>query len=170
ADKQRKKPKRLRNAGDGGREQLHVAKKTNRKLKKKDRTRLSQKAQEDQAQHGFQKPTEKVVREIAVPENIKVGDLAQKMATKVGEVLKVLMAIAHKETPGLGDKVELKKSSWIKQFKGLSLSNLSKKQWQVKPDGGDFAAFTGATITPRAIVAATYQVLELFKHDFLQGK
>ncbi|KAA0446046.1 MAG: translation initiation factor IF-2 [Candidatus Thioglobus sp.] len=93
ADKQRKKPKRLRNAGDGGREQLHVAKKTNRKLKKKDRTRLSQKAQEDQAQHGFQKPTEKVVREIAVPENIKVGDLAQKMATKVGEVLKVLMGM-----------------------------------------------------------------------------
>ncbi|KAA0441708.1 MAG: RnfABCDGE type electron transport complex subunit G, partial [Candidatus Thioglobus sp.] len=78
--------------------------------------------------------------------------------------------ITHKETPGLGDKVELKKSSWIKQFKGLSLSNLSKKQWQVKPDGGDFAAFTGATITPRAIVAATYQVLELFKHDFLKSK
>ncbi len=91
-----KKPKRLRNAGSpgvGGRTQLHVAKKTNRKLKKKDRTRLSQKIQEEQAQHGFQKPVEKVIHEVAVPDNIKVIDLAQKMTTKAGEVLKVLMGM-----------------------------------------------------------------------------
>ncbi len=90
-----KKPKRLRNApgGNGQREQLHVAHKTKRKLKKKDRTRLSQKVQEEQAQHGFQKPVEKVVHEVLVPENIKVSDLAQKMTTKAGEVLKVLMGM-----------------------------------------------------------------------------
>jgi translation initiation factor IF-2 len=94
-DKEQKKPKRLRNAtsADNGRKQLHVAKKTNRKLKKKDRTRLSQKIQEEQAQHGFQKPVEKVTHEVAVPETIKVVDLAQKMTTKVGEVLKVLMGM-----------------------------------------------------------------------------
>ena len=90
-----KKPKRLRNTlGAGGRKQLHVAKKNpGRKLKKKDRTRLSQKIQEEQAQHGFQKPIEKVVHEVSIPDNIKVSDLAQKMATKAGEVLKVLMGM-----------------------------------------------------------------------------
>ncbi|MDC9714607.1 MAG: translation initiation factor IF-2 [Gammaproteobacteria bacterium] len=92
--KEVKKPKRLRNTGPGTeRKQLHVAHKSKRKLKKKDRTRLSQKIQEEQAQHGFQKPVEKVVHEVAVPENIKVSDLAQKMTTKAGEVLKVLMGM-----------------------------------------------------------------------------
>ncbi|MDG2395688.1 translation initiation factor IF-2 [Candidatus Thioglobus sp.] len=95
--KEDKKPKRLRKStpsgNTAGRRQLHVAKHTNRKLKKKDRTRLSQKIQEEQAQHGFQKPIEKVIHEIAVPDNIKVSDLAQKMTTKAGEVLKVLMGM-----------------------------------------------------------------------------
>lgn len=89
-----KKPKRLRAApGNNPRKQLHVAHKTKRKLKKKDRTRLSQKVQDEQAQHGFQRPVEKVVHEVAIPENIKVIDLAQKMTTKAGEVLKVLMGM-----------------------------------------------------------------------------
>ncbi|SFV85594.1 Electron transport complex protein RnfG [hydrothermal vent metagenome] len=78
--------------------------------------------------------------------------------------------IAHKETPGLGDKVETKKSNWIKQFKGLSLTNPNENEWKVKRDGGSFDAFTGATITPRAIVTATYQLLELFKSNLLQVK
>lgn len=95
SDDKSKKPKRLRNtSGADGRKQLHVAKKNpSRKLKKKDRTRLSQKIQEEQAQHGFQKPIEKVVHEVSIPDNIKVSDLAQKMATKAGEVLKVLMGM-----------------------------------------------------------------------------
>ena len=79
--------------------------------------------------------------------------------------------VAHKETPGLGDKVETRKSDWIKQFTGLSLSNPSAEKWKVKRDGGVFEAFTGATITPRAIVTASYQVLELFnKQAFLDEK
>ena len=90
-----KKPKRLRNASEAKpREQLHVAKKNpKRKLKKKDRTRLSQKVQDEQAQHAFQKPVEKVVHTVEVGENIKISDLAQQMTTKVGEVLKVLMGM-----------------------------------------------------------------------------
>jgi translation initiation factor IF-2 len=96
--KEEKKPKRQHRAPSGGnangRKQLHVARHNpGRKLKKKDRTRLSQKTREEQAQHGFQKPIEKVIRDIAVPENIKVSDLAQKMTTKAGEVLKVLMGM-----------------------------------------------------------------------------
>jgi len=92
-----KKPQRQRTSTNNkapGRRQLHVARHNpNRKLKKKDRTRLSQKIQEEQAQHGFQKPVEKVMHDIAVPENIKVSDLAQNMTTKAGEVLKVLMGM-----------------------------------------------------------------------------
>ncbi|SHN91183.1 Translation initiation factor 2 [Bathymodiolus heckerae thiotrophic gill symbiont] len=93
------KPKRLHKAPPSGntagrRKQLHVARHNpNRRLKKKDRTRLSQKIQDEQAQHGFQKPVERVTYDVAVPDNIKVGDLAQKMATKAGEVLKVLMGM-----------------------------------------------------------------------------
>jgi translation initiation factor IF-2 len=89
-----KKPKRMRNASAGGREQLHVAHHNpKRKLKKKERTKLSIKIQEEQAQHGFNKPVEKVIHDVYVPENIKISDLAQKMTTKAGEVLKVLMGM-----------------------------------------------------------------------------
>jgi len=94
--KEDKKSKRLRHvpSGNNTRRQLHVAKHNpNRKLKKKDRTHLSQRVQEEQAQHAFQKPVEKVVHEVAIAENIKVTELAQKMATKAGEVLKVLMGM-----------------------------------------------------------------------------
>ena len=75
--------------------------------------------------------------------------------------------ISHKETPGLGDKIETRKSDWIKQFGGLSLSNPETKYWKVKSDGGVFDAFTGATITPRAIVNATSQLLEFFSKQGL---
>lgn len=60
----------------------------------------------------------------------------------------------HRETPGLGDKIDLKKSPWILGFVGKSLTNPEESQWAVKKDGGDFDQFTGATITPRAVVKA----------------
>lgn len=60
--------------------------------------------------------------------------------------------IEHKETPGLGDKMELRKSNWVLSFNGKSLTNQSLQDWQVRKDGGTFDQFTGATITPRAIV------------------
>lgn len=60
--------------------------------------------------------------------------------------------VAHRETPGLGDKVDPQKSDWILQFAGLSLENPQESQWAVRKDGGQFDAFTGATITPRAVV------------------
>ncbi|QFU77753.1 electron transport complex subunit RsxG [Halioglobus maricola] len=66
-------------------------------------------------------------------------------------------ALSHKETPGLGDKVDLKKSDWVLSFEGKSLA---ENTWAVTKDGGEFDAFTGATITPRSVVAATKRVLE----------
>ena len=73
--------------------------------------------------------------------------------------------INHKETPGLGDKINVKKSDWILQFKGLSLTNPSESRWKVKKDGGDFDQFTGATITPRAVVTAVKKSLQYFEKN-----
>ena len=79
-----------------------------------------------------------------------------------GNILGVRV-LSHKETPGLGDKIEVAKSDWILSFVGRSLDNLSKQQWAVKKDGGDFDQFAGATITPRKSVQAIYRGLQLFK-------
>jgi Na+-translocating ferredoxin:NAD+ oxidoreductase subunit G len=71
--------------------------------------------------------------------------------------------LSHKETPGLGDKIEVSKSNWILNFVGRSLDNLTPTQWAVKKDGGEFDQFAGATITPRKSVQAIYRALQLFK-------
>ncbi|EQC1350519.1 electron transport complex subunit RsxG, partial [Escherichia coli] len=60
----------------------------------------------------------------------------------------------HHETPGLGDKIELRLSDWITHFAGKKISGADDANWAVKKDGGDFDQFTGATITPRAVVNA----------------
>ncbi|MBC8494329.1 MAG: electron transport complex subunit RsxG [Candidatus Thioglobus sp.] len=89
------------------------------------------------------------------------GNIRLLTGVSVDHQLLGVRAITHKETPGLGDKIETRKSNWIEQFSGLSLSNPSKDNWKVKRDGGVFDSFTGATITPRAIVTASYQLLLL---------
>lgn len=71
--------------------------------------------------------------------------------------------IEHKETPGLGDKIELAVSNWITTFSGKSFSPDNLAPWQVKKDGGEFDQFTGATITPRAVVGAVRDAL-LYAH------
>ncbi|MFA5627954.1 MAG: electron transport complex subunit RsxG [Thiohalomonadaceae bacterium] len=70
---------------------------------------------------------------------------------------------AHAETPGLGDKIDEARSDWIHGFADRSLSNTTAKQWQVKKDGGVFDQFTGATVTPRAIVKAVRKALEYYQ-------
>ncbi|MGK0599711.1 electron transport complex subunit RsxG [Yokenella regensburgei] len=62
--------------------------------------------------------------------------------------------IEHHETPGLGDKIELRLSDWITHFSGKKINGPDDSHWAVKKDGGDFDQFTGATITPRAVVNA----------------
>ena len=69
-------------------------------------------------------------------------------------------ALSHRETPGLGDKVDLNKSDWVLGFNGRSLGDPGPTGWAVKKDRGVFDQFTGATITPRAVVAATYRALQ----------
>ncbi|AWI51891.1 electron transport complex subunit RsxG [Actinobacillus porcitonsillarum] len=68
-----------------------------------------------------------------------------------GTVLGV-RTLAHKETPGLGDKIETRISDWIYSFTNRKFSLENEDEWRVKKDGGQFDQFTGATITPRAVV------------------
>ncbi len=75
-----------------------------------------------------------------------------------GEILAVRV-IAHQETPGLGDGIDIKKSTWITQFNQQSLQQTSRSNWKVKKDGGTFDQMTGATITPRAVVKAIKTLL-----------
>ncbi len=82
---------------------------------------------------------------------------------KLDGTLAGVRIIKHKETPGLGDKIEAKKNPWILQFAGLSLFNPDEKMWAVKKDGGKFDQFTGATITPRAVVRSVRLALQFFK-------
>jgi len=77
--------------------------------------------------------------------------------------------VKHKETPGLGDKMEIPKTPpnqtpWVLSFNGKSLNNPELVRWNVKKDNGDFDQFTGATITPRAIVNAVKSTL-LYAQD-----
>lgn len=81
-----------------------------------------------------------------------------------GKILGV-RPLAHKETPGLGDKIEVVKSDWITRFTGLTLGNPPVDKWKVKKDGGAFDQFSGATITPRGVVAAIRHGLEFFAEN-----
>jgi len=73
--------------------------------------------------------------------------------------------VKHRETPGLGDAVSLTYSDWILGFNNKSLTDPDHKQWKVKRDGGIFDQFTGATITPRAVVKAVHQALMYFERN-----
>ncbi len=73
--------------------------------------------------------------------------------------------VKHAETPGLGDAIDIKKSSWVTRFNGKTLLNPSLDGWQVKRDGGEFDQFTGATITPRAVVSATRDTLRYYQQN-----
>ena len=76
-----------------------------------------------------------------------------------GRVLGVRV-LEHHETPGLGDPIDERRSDWIRGFDGRSLTDPPTARWQVRRDGGEFEQFTGATITPRAVVRAVHRALE----------
>jgi len=78
-------------------------------------------------------------------------------------VVSGVRVISHRETPGLGDDIEIAKSDWIRQFDGATLQAPSPENWSVDKDGGSFDSLTGATVTPRAIVAAVKNTLSYFQ-------
>jgi len=70
--------------------------------------------------------------------------------------------LSHKETPGLGDGIDRRKSDWIDAFVGRSIGDPPSEGWRVRKDGGEFDQFTGATVTPRAVVRAVHNALVYF--------
>jgi len=93
------------------------------------------------------------------------GDIAMIVGINFDGTVAGVRVVDHKETPGLGDKVELRKSDWILSFNGKSLNNPEISKWNVKKDRGDFDQFTGATITPKAVIHQIAKTLEYFEKD-----
>lgn len=87
------------------------------------------------------------------------GPISLLVAVLADGTLGGVRVISHKETPGLGDKIEEQRTDWIHGFAGKSLTNPDPSHWKVKRDGGDFDQFTGATVTPRAVVKAVKNTL-----------
>lgn len=83
---------------------------------------------------------------------------------KNGEIAGVRVN-SHTETPGLGDKIQTNKSDWILSFDGKEYQQSADSRWDVKKNGGNFDAFTGATITPRAVVNAVKDSLIFFEKN-----
>lgn len=71
--------------------------------------------------------------------------------------------LAHRETPGLGDRIESTKSDWVKQFDGRSFGDPETSGWKIKRDGGEFDQLTGASVTPRAVIKAVKETLIYFE-------
>jgi electron transport complex protein RnfG len=112
-----------------------------------------------------------VVMEAVAPDGYG-GNIFLLIAIKQdGELLGVRIT-QHRETPGLGDAIDEERSDWIHGFAGRSLDNPSASGWRVKRDGGVFDQFTGATITPRAVVKAVFRALQYYqaKGDALYRK
>jgi electron transport complex protein RnfG len=99
-----------------------------------------------------------VVLEAIAPDGYS-GKIALILAVRANGELTGVRVVTHKETPGLGDYIELPKDPWIKGFDGKSREVYKDEDWKVKKDGGQFAYMAGATITPRAIVKAVNKAL-----------
>jgi electron transport complex protein RnfG len=108
-------------------------------------------------------PVAAVIRPIA-PDGYR-GPIELLVAIDQGGRLIGVQVIRHEETPGLGDAFESRDIHWLDRFRGRSLTDPPPQRWTVRRDGGDFDAFTGATITPRAIVKAVRNALEYYQRN-----
>ena len=73
--------------------------------------------------------------------------------------------LSHRETPGLGDKIDADKSDWALQFTGRSLGDPAAPGWAIQRDGGEFDQLTGASITPRAVIRGILETLQYFESN-----
>ena len=90
------------------------------------------------------------------------GSIDMLVGINMDGVVTGVRVTGHTETPGLGDAIEIQKSEWIKSFDGKSLSAPADSKWTVRKHGGEFDQFTGATITPRAVVNEVKNTLQFF--------
>ena len=102
-----------------------------------------------------------VILETVAPDGYS-GDIKLLVAIRADGTISGVRVLAHKETPGLGDYIDIAHDAWIKNFDGRSLDQPSEEGWKVKKDGGEFDYMAGATITPRAVVKAVHGALNYF--------
>jgi electron transport complex protein RnfG len=91
------------------------------------------------------------------------GNIRLLVGVRADDTLSGVRVVAHRETPGLGDAIDERRSDWVLGFDGTSLDNPGLDKWAVKKDGGHFDQLTGATITPRAIVKAVKRTLLYYR-------
>jgi electron transport complex protein RnfG len=108
-------------------------------------------------------PVAAVIRAIA-PDGYR-GPIELLVAIGQDSRLIGVQVIRHNETPGLGDAFESRDVHWLDRFRGRSLTDPPTQRWTVRRDGGDFDAFTGATITPRAIIKAVRNALDYYQRN-----
>jgi electron transport complex protein RnfG len=102
-----------------------------------------------------------VVMEVATSEGYN-GEIRLLVGIWYDGTISGVRVTRHRETPGLGDPIETRRSDWIEDFRDRSLGDPLVERWAVRKDGGDFDQFTGATITPRAVVGAVKAALEYY--------
>lgn len=93
------------------------------------------------------------------------GDIKLLIAIRADGTISGVRVLAHKETPGLGDYIDIAHSQWITHFNNESLAKTPAEQWKVKKDGGKFDYMVGATITPRAVVKTIAKALQFFEKN-----
>lgn len=103
-----------------------------------------------------------IILEAIAPDGY-AGNIKLLIAINHNGTISGVRTLAHKETPGLGDYIDIAKDNWIELFDGESLTQTTDKQWKVSKDGGKFDYRVGATITPRAVVNKVHQTLQYFK-------
>ena len=91
------------------------------------------------------------------------GDIKLLIAIRADGSISGVRVLAHKETPGLGDYIDITHGNWIKLFNDESVNKTPIEQWHVKKDGGKFDYIAGATITPRAVVKAVLKALQFYE-------
>lgn len=111
--------------------------------------------------HG--KPSALVIEAIAP--NGYGGPIRLRIGVRRDGTLIAVRVLDEHETPGLGDRIEIGKSDWITQFNGRSLHDPVAEKWKVRKDGGTFDQFAGATVTPRAVVAAVAKALQYYANN-----
>jgi electron transport complex protein RnfG len=104
--------------------------------------------------------TEAVLFAVTAPQGYG-GEIRLLVAVDAQGRLLGVRALAHRETDGLGDMIETRRSDWIERFKGRSMVDPPLSRWAIGAEGGDFDAWTGATVTSRAVVAAVRDALRL---------
>lgn len=102
-----------------------------------------------------------IVLEVVAPDGY-AGEIRMLVGIAADGRISGVRVTGHRETPGLGDYIEIAKNPWITQFDAANLADTPDAAWKVRKDGGRFDYMAGATITPRAVVKATHKALQYF--------